>query len=415
MKADSFVTTADEKYQASENLLSTEQTDAINSGIVDVSSGYSRHSYSPSTQQSRPVNKQNVNHVDGDSIHEQNNGQLAPENKTSQKVTSNSSLKTSLNTSAKQAMRKSIHKVLENSELEGIDDAYYRGKRVYHAPRNIKSIARTGKTILAKSTSKEAAKKTAAKQQSKIQAQRYFKRNVYKKAATRKIKRAAVKKTLLSIGKPLFGKLALIAAPILLISFGILLCFLLLIAAISSSVKEDETSFGSLTGVQLEVAQALRAQGLDNIQIAAIMGNISGESGWNPTAEYHGEGNNTSYEYGYGLFQFTDTTEGVGNYTNYKNWAKVNGKALDSAAAQTEYFISKLPSAWETGLHTSGYYMVGLSQFYGKNVSYSAWLKETDLALATYAFLACYERPAAWAAQISFAKRFAEAQKFYTA
>lgn len=425
-KIDDFVTTAQEKYHSSENLITTEKTDAINSGIVDGSSKLQRHGYSPSISPSHHLSRntnvikdrQDTNSVEGDKSHDdykQGSGQIDPESTTSQKFSSKLALKKSLTASATQSMRKGVHKALENSELEGLDDAYYRGKQTYHASRNIKKAVRTGKTVIPKVTGKQEAKKKAtdtAKTQSQKQFKTYFQKNVYKTAATRNVQKAATKQALLSTGvKGIFGKIALMALPILLIVVGGLLALFLLASVISNDVEDENDSFGSLSGVQLEVAQALRAQGLGDIQIAAIMGNISGESAWNPKAEYHGNGSH--YEYGYGLFQFTDTIQGAGNYTNYKNWAESHGKALNSASAQTEYFISQLSSSWSSGLHSAGYYAAEIPQFDGQNASYDAFLNSTDLAFATYAFLACYERPADWAAESSYPVRYAEAQKFY--
>ncbi|MCO5475187.1 phage tail tip lysozyme [Enterococcus gallinarum] len=427
-KIDDFVTTSQEKHQSSEGLITTERTDAINSGIVDGSSKLQRHGhgYSPSISPSHHISRntnvikdrQDAKSVEGDKSHvdyEQGSGQIDPESTTSQKFSNKLALKKSLTVSATQSMRKGVHKALEDSELEGLDNAYYRGKQTYHTPRNIKKAVRAGKTVLAKVTGKQVTQKKATdatKTQSQKQFKSYFQKNVYKTASTRNVQKAATKQALLAAGgKGLFGKVALIALPIFLIIVGGLLVFVLLAAVINSDVKDENGSFGSLSGVQLEVAQALRAQGLGDIQIAAIMGNISGESGWNPKAEYHGDGSH--YEYGYGLFQFTDTIQGTGNYTNYKNWAESHGKALDSASAQTEYFISQLSSSWSSGLHSAGYYAAEIPQFDGQNASYDAFLNSSDLAFATYAFLACYERPADWAAESSYPVRYAEAQKFY--
>lgn len=108
------------------------------------------------------------------------------------------------------------------------------------------------------------------------------------------------------------------------------LAFVLITSAISGD-DENNNSFGTLSGVQLEVAQALSDAGFGNVQIAAIMGNISGESSdWNPTSEYHGENG----EYGFGLFQFTDApSQGVYNYTDFANWCSANGKDKNTAGA----------------------------------------------------------------------------------
>ena len=48
------------------------------------------------------------------------------------------------------------------------------------------------------------------------------------------------------------------------------------------------------------------------------------------------------------------------------------------------------------------------------DASYDAWLNTNDVGFATYCFMACYERPAAWAAKTSFPNtRLPAAQSFY--
>lgn len=404
-RLDDFVTTAQEKHNAGESIVSTEQKDAINTGIVDERHSSSSHAYGSS--KGEPYAEDIAEEMD------------FAAKKISFARKSASSI----------PVQKMTNKLLEDSELEGTDDLYYKGKRTYQGARKAKnyltsmhgkettthpsSIAHTGQTTLVKTQRKENITKpaTVTKKQAHKQSKQYFKNKVYKTAAKRSIQKVVVKKTLLTFAKPIFGKVALLSAPILLFIFAFLFGIVLLTTLFASSGANKSNSFGSLTGVQLEVAQALRAQGFGDIQIAAIMGNISGESGWDPTAEYHGNGSH--YEYGYGLFQFTDTTPGAGNYTNFKNWATANGKEIDSVSAQTEYFINQVRSSWGTGLHSTGYYAAGIPQFVGKDTSYSAFLNSTDLAFSTYAFLACYERPSSWAARSSYPTRYAAAQKFY--
>lgn len=204
--------------------------------------------------------------------------------------------------------------------------------------------------------------------------------------------------------------LGAVAAPVL----GIIIVFVLAIVLITTAISggdEDSSNFGNLSGVQLEVAQALSDAGLGNPQIAAVMGNISGESGWNPTAEYHG----ADGEYGFGLFQFTDApAQNVYNYTVFANWCSANNKDKNSAAVQTEYFMTRLPTSWNTALHRAGYYYSAAPQYSGMDASYEAWLSTSDVGFATYCFMACYERPAAWAAKDSFSNtRLPAAQSFY--
>lgn len=420
-----FVKTAEEKNAAGQSILLTEQTDAINSGIV----GEKRSSISQARGSSASIHRATEPRA-GEVLSDTGKEPF------SASIQGTSFIKSQLKQIPSQKISNSV---LSDTELEGIDDTYYAGKKNYRTVRQVKkyldkrkaasplsemtkddrtssSVVKKGKSTLAQSNSKESTKKVASatKQNTQKQFKSYFQKNVYQRAALKSSTTApAMKIGIDSAGNALVGKILAVLSPILLgIVFG-LLALVLISAVFSSDTEEEEHGFGTLTGIQLEVAQALRDAGLDNIQIAAIMGNISGESGWNPTAEYHGQGNNTSYEYGYGLFQFTDTQQGVGNYTNFKNWADANGKAIDSATAQTEYFITQLPSSWATGLHTSGYYAAEIPQYEGKNTSYDSFLNSDDLGLATYAFLACYERPADWAAKNSYPTRFAEAQKFY--
>ena len=136
------------------------------------------------------------------------------------------------------------------------------------------------------------------------------------------------------------------------------------------------------------------------MQIASIMGNIQGESGWDPTV-----GDASS---GYGLYQFTGSS-----YTAFANWCDANGKQKDSATAQTEYIASNLQGLWGTALHESGYYGA-ITDYAGKDVSYEAWQSSTDVGFATYAFMACYERPRSDVAPSSFTEdRLPAAQQFY--
>lgn len=423
-KVSDFVTTAAEKQDAAQHLLSTEQTDAINSGIVG-SQRATPKSYTPSARSHKIGSL-----ADGETLHTQTAAEAFQE----ENLTSNSHAihkshigKRATRASAQEGIRKSVHTTLEDTELEGTDDLYYKGKRSYQTGKKAKNIVsavrnrgvvRKNPTTLTTPTSKTGGKAAAKSKTAQKQFASYFKKNVYSHAATTSAAKTAGAATTKSLvvagGKAIGGKFLAVGAAVVL---GILACLVFLTLIISvfdgaSDEEENKGGFGNLTGVQLEVAQALRAAGLGNTQIAAIMGNISGESGWNPTAVYRGQGNNTWYEYGHGLFQFTDTAPNRGNFTNFKNWAQANGKDISSGGAQTEYFIQQLPSSWGTHLHDSGYYDE-LSQFLGKDASYSSFLNTHDLELATYLFLACYERPADWAAESSFPTRYSEAQKFY--
>ena len=326
----------------------------------------------------------------------------------------------------KAAARGAVSNALQGSELEGVDNVYDGARTGYHVVKGVKKRL-GGKNPLSsdKSLGKLSEKKSAKKAANTVEAKRkaqaagYFKRNVYKTSENVK-KAASITKRGIKIlpgaGKGGLGPLASLGMSTLAIPIIILLGLVLLISLLGSmggnNVVNQSGNLNNLSGIQLEVAQALYDSGLNTTQVAAVMGNISGESSdWNPTSEYHGENG----EYGFGLFQFTDApSQGVYNYTDFANWCSANGKDKNTAGAQTEYLIRGLSSSWRTGLHYSGYYYAAAPQYNGMDVSYDAWLNTNDVGFATYCFMACYERPAAWAAKTSFPnKRLPAAQSFY--
>lgn len=326
----------------------------------------------------------------------------------------------------KAAARGAVSDTLQGSELEGMDNVYDGARAGYHVVKGVKKRL-GGKDPLSsdKSLGKLSEKKSAKKAANTVEAKRkaqaagYFKRNVYKTSENVK-KAASITKRGIKIlpgaGKGGLGPLASLGMSTLAIPIIILLGLVLLISLLGSmggnNVVNQSGNLNNLSGIQLEVAQALYDSGLNTTQVAAVMGNISGESSdWDPTAEYHG----ADGEYGFGLFQFTDApAQGVYNYTAFANWCSANGKDKNSAGAQTEYLIRGLSSSWSTGLHYSGYYYAAAPQYNGMDVSYDAWLSTNDVGFATYCFMACYERPAAWAAKTSFPNtRLPAAQSFY--
>lgn len=335
-------------------------------------------------------------------------------------------IKGALKGAGKAAARGAVSDTLQGSELEGMDNVYDGARAGYHVVKGVKKRLGGENPLspdksLGKLSEKKSAKKAAntVEAKRKAQAAGYFKKNVYKTSENVK-KAASITKRGIKIlpgaGKGGLGPLASLGMSTLAIPIIILLGLVLLISLLGSmggnNVVNQSGNLNNLSGIQLEVAQALYDSGLNTTQVAAVMGNISGESSdWNPTSEYHGENG----EYGFGLFQFTDApSQGVYNYTDFANWCSANGKDKNTAGAQTEYLIRGLSSSWSTGLHYSGYYYAAAPQYNGMDVSYDAWLNTNDVGFATYCFMACYERPAAWAAKTSFPnKRLPAAQSFY--
>lgn len=438
MKASDFVTTSEQKVAASERLLFTEQTDAVNTGIVDSADkkGVSALNGASAVRKAAKAGMGNAvlaatSKARSDRAAGQGTGGTGLPDDTGESGghTFRTRLRNGAKGSAKGLAAKAVHSTLEGSELEGVDDAYYKGKAVVRAAKYVKgrlSASKAKRTLpldrrdptqpgsplgglSEKKYLKKAADPTAMRR--RAQAAGYVKRRTYQAAA--KNAAAAASRTAAHSAataglkgaaggglKAVAGAFGGLLAPLLGILLVVVFIAVLGGASGSSTQQQNQVSLNGLSGVQLEVAQVLSQAGYGPVQIAAVMGNIQGESGWDPTV-----GDASS---GYGLYQFTGSS-----YTAFANWCDANGKQKDSATAQTEYIASNLQGLWGTALHNSGYYGA-ITDYAGKDVSYEAWQSSTDVGFATYAFMACYERPRSDVAPSSFTEnRLPAAQQFY--
>lgn len=439
MKASDFVTTSEQKVAASERLLFTEQTDAVNTGIVDSADkkGVSALNGASAVRKAAKAGVSNAvlaatSKKHSDRATGQGTGGTGLPDGTGE--SDGRTFRTRLGNGAKGAAKgfaaKAVHSTLEGSELEGVDDAYYKGKAAVRAARYVKgrlSASKAKRTLsldgrdptqpgspLGGLSEKKYLKKAAdpAAVKRRAQAAGYVKRRTYQAAA--KNAAAAASKTAAHSAataglkgaaggglKAVAGAFGGLLAPLLGVLLVVVFIAVLGGASGSSTQQQNQVSLNGLSGVQLEVAQVLSQAGYGPVQIAAVMGNIQGESSeWDPTV-----GDASS---GYGLYQFTGSS-----YTAFANWCDANGKQKDSATAQTEYIASNLQGLWGTSLHNSGYYGA-ITDYAGKDVSYEAWQSSTDVGFATYAFMVCYERPDSGPAPSSFKEnRLPAAQQFY--
>lgn len=119
-----------------------------------------------------------------------------------------------------------------------------------------------------------------------------------------------------AIGGSTFGMLILAAVPVLI-----------LLLALSGGSADQEVQ--GMNEVESQVASFFREKGLDDLQIAAIMGNMYAESGMNPGSE-EGGGTNAN---GIGLCQWTN-----GRHTDLVNYAKSVGKSWTEVQVQLDFF-----------------------------------------------------------------------------
>lgn len=207
--------------------------------------------------------------------------------------------------------------------------------------------------------------------------------------------------------KALAATVSSAAAPVAGVLAAIL-CFVLSVLVVSQLASalfgfwENEAmrSTGTLTGVEAEIAQELKEYGFSNEAIAAILGNLKAESGMDPASDSVMDGQfNYSYERACGIFQYTSTAPGTGEYWAYKSWCSANGKTWSDVKPQMEWTFSgncagTWSSRWSTGLARSGYYSNCPGYIDGAYYEASEFKEADDVDKATYSWMACYERPA---------------------
>lgn len=241
---------------------------------------------------------------------------------------------------------------------------------------------------------KKGAKKGALSKSSKLRQ----KMSAYKKSITNKIKAGAtaVKKSVVAIVKGLGSMVGGIAggvgaaiAPVL----GIVLAFVLLISAISAAIfgYSKSTEYGNLEGTCLNLCIFLREKGVDDVQIAAICGNVWGESGYRTNAiEYDNNGNEL---YGHGICQWS-----FGRWTQLQNWANYKGVDWTDENLQFEFLWAELTGEGEA------------ARFTNIQINWKAFCDINNVDDATSEFCRQFERPA----NPVQPKRQEEAQRVYT-
>lgn len=181
--------------------------------------------------------------------------------------------------------------------------------------------------------------------------------------------------------------------------FGMIV--LVLFMAILGGGSNQTINYASLSDVEAQIASTMKANGFSNQSIAAVLGNLKAESGMDPASDENMDGMfNYAYERACGLFQYTSTSPGSGEYWDFKNWCTANGKQWSSATVQCEWTFSEsgggyFAGRWATGLAARGYYSncPGYTDC-GYDASGDEFKQETDVTKATYSWMACYERPA---------------------
>lgn len=190
------------------------------------------------------------------------------------------------------------------------------------------------------------------------------------------------------------------AVPVALPLFAILGLFVALLLVLSAVTADDTQDVGSLTGVQAEMARHLLGKGYNKAQTAAIIANAQLESGCDPASDEDMSGlYNYAYERAIGLFQFTDCGASSSSLTSreatdYMGYASIAGKDWTDVGTQLDWFVSTAVGKWVTGFRQV-YYDDAYPEYADVDVSYGAFMTETDVAKATFEMMAGYEGPSA--------------------
>lgn len=431
MGATDFVTTDTQREEAGRGLVQTERTDAVNTGLVgssDKSASILKDgrrsaakSKSPSSNAQASLaavsrGKRQGGDADGaeDATADAKTGAQA---RTHMDAAALENVKATAMDGATAAAGLAASRTLDDTELDGMDDAYYKGSGTIRATRAIKRrlskpngrAARGGRKpglggLSEKGYRSKAASTTPQEAQRNAQASMYMRRsiNASKSASTASTGTGATGAATAgstggaAAGSAGGGGLAIASmAPVLLCVFAGILCVFLILSAVLSggSHEEEKSDVGALDGVAAEIATSLRGYGFTDEAIAAVLGNMQQESGLNPALDADDGYGTTSL----GLLQYTGSER-----VDFQRWCAAHGKVWSSASAQMEWTFSgeagtsSYAARWSTNLAGSYYRLEdGYDARFGTDYlrTPDAFKTATDLDLATYSWMACYEKP----------------------
>lgn len=395
MKASDFVSSSSERAENARDLLHTEETDAVNSGIVDSAdkgaSAVKRAAKGGATNAALAAVTKGRGKAYGEEAAD-GAGDAAEGPRTGGSLKSR--LKGGAKGAAKALAASGVRKELEGTELEGADDLYYKGRAVYGLAKKAKArlTAPDGKRAVSV-TGKRGAKaaKDSVAVRRRAQMSRYFKQNVYSSAAKAKTAAkaggSAIHRIAVSTGGGLRAAIGAACGAVAPVLMGIIALVLLLSAiggALGGKSGNDESGSASLNATESQVAAYFKSQGLDNIHTAAIMGNMYAESGMDPSCVETGGT-------GIGICQWS-----TGRATDLRSYAASQGKAWTDLGVQLDFFWNH--DIWQTDWGSS--YTISEHKFDGDPAvgdtvsgSKSGFMDTDDLTEAVKEFCYGWERP----------------------
>ena len=328
MKASDFTTGGNDREKAMSNLLKTEKTDAVNTGLVekadksakalkgDLYSVGKKGTHGAGSTALDAIARKRKKTSAADALDGKSRSQLTGKNALTKKVQSRHNLNKSLKRGAKGVAAKATHNALKDSELEGTDDLVATTHTGAKLAGKARKHLRSGKDALEKKDSlgalsekkyrTEKLDKKAA--QKRMQFSKYFHRNVYENAAAQAGKKKAL--TILSSG--IKGMLSSLAGAVSQF-FPLIIAFILafgLISVVGGGAADEEQKSASLDGMPAWVTYdlvlaCLNAHEQYGYPASALLGQMMIENGTSDSGSdlgrlYHNYGGVKYAGYDYG-------------------------------------------------------------------------------------------------------------------
>ena len=353
MKASDFTTGGNDREKAMSNLLKTEKTDAVNTGLVekadksakalkgDLYSVGKKGTHGAGSTALDAIARKRKKTSAADALDGKSRSQITGKNALTKKVQSRHNLNKSLKRGAKGVAAKATHNALKDSELEGTDDLVATTHTGAKLAGKARKHLRSGKDALEKKDSlgalsekkyrTEKLDKKAA--QKRMQFSKYFHRNVYENAAAQ----AGKKKALTVLSGGIKGMLSSLAGAVSQF-FPLIIAFILafgLISVVGGGAADEEQKSASLDGMPAWVTYdlvlaCLNAHEQYGYPASALLGQMMIENGTSDSGSdlgrlYHNYGGvkYAGYDYG-GLITGSVkmlTTEYSASGSAYKTYA----------------------------------------------------------------------------------------------
>lgn len=427
MRASDLATGDTERKATEEALIHTELVNAVNAGIVAnadksgqmiKSDPFERRKESPSPRSSRTGSPSGTDGKSGASV-AQPVGKKASSQAAEGGISSGNAVSSIKASHLSRSMRLSkasvkslaLSKALQDTEFEGVDDAYYKakagtalgkravkafqkkhvkngfeslGEKRYRRPKSPQEVQRQLQSKRNQLTSRAIhAEKTAQSAQASTQ------------TATALSQRLAATLTHTGGG----GAVAALASP-LAIFIPVLLIFLLFMG-ILGGIFGNSDDVGGLTGVDAEIAEYLLDLDFSKSAVAGVIGNMRCESADPANTNSYQDPYSGTWYIACGMFQYTSVLgSGSGLYYTYMDWCNANGKTWSDASSQLEFSFSS-DSPGYIGSYWGHYDAYSGEPGYESRFSndcyrtVDAFKGADDVDLATYSFMACFEKPQA--------------------